>query len=255
MLQIEQFMGYLDRGEVPPRPFTPDSIKCMGGYEYRDQCTSRGMWALVDLEWTKELADIIGSTKCLEVMAGFGWLAKALKQHGVDIIATDDQTWNGNRHSQGKPFDFVEKLEALDAIEKYKDAEILIMSWPPYDDDAACTIGEAWGNEKPIIYIGENRGGCNATDEFHQCFQGKSDLSIPYWDGMHDYLQIGTYEPKTIENNIRKQMKELMSIEPLDNATILAEETAEILDCSFNNKWLDDPHHIVWEIALEFFED
>ena len=193
VMDIKAYVGCIIQGDIPPYPFKRATY--WEDTEYRGMCTSRGMWALIDQSWTKELADIIGDRTCLEVMAGFGWLAKALKQHGVDVTATDDQSWAGNRHSAGTPFDFIENLDALSAIKKYADAEMLIMSWPPYDEDIACLVGKAWGNEKPIIYIGEGYGGCNATDEFHECFNIEEELDIPQWDGMHDYLQIGTYNP------------------------------------------------------------
>ena len=54
-----------------------------------------------------------------------------------------------------------------------------------------------------------------------------------------------------MEEKIRQMMRNFMEIEPLDNATFLAEETAYAFGC---DKWLDDPNHIVWEIALEFFD-
>jgi hypothetical protein len=50
---------------------------------------------------------------------------------------------------------------------------------------------------------------------------------------------------------IRNHMQFLMDIDPLDNATILAEEAAWAFD---RGEWLDDPDHEVWEIALEFFD-
>ena len=55
-----------------------------------------------------------------------------------------------------------------------------------------------------------------------------------------------------MEDKIRGMMRNCMDIEPLDNATLLAEETAFAFGC---DAWLDDPDHIVWEIALEFFDD
>jgi hypothetical protein len=54
-----------------------------------------------------------------------------------------------------------------------------------------------------------------------------------------------------LSETIRKQMQYIMDIDPLDNATVLAEETAWAFD---NDEWLDDPDHEVWEIALEFFD-
>ena len=193
-------ISYLDREEIPPMVSIERGLLNTHAWEIRDKATSRGMWAIVDKTWTKELAEWVGDRNCLEIMCGFGWLAKALKDHGVDVTATDDQSWDGNRHSIGKPFDFVENLDGLSAVKKYKDAEVLIVSWPPYQGDEICRICEAWGEEKPIIYIGEMGGGCTACDEFHENFNIRNYYDegpffyMPQWDGMHDEVVIGYYK-------------------------------------------------------------
>jgi hypothetical protein len=255
IMHIDQYIGCILQDEIPPAPFDHESIPYMKEWEQRDICVSRGMWALVDQIWTKKLAEEIGDRTCLEVMAGYGWLAKALKEHGVDIVATDDQSWVGNRHTTGKPFDFVEDLEALSAVKKYADRDILIVSWPPYENERICKVCEVWGGSKPIVYIGEGGNGCTATDTFHRNFNGDESLEmrIPQWDSLHDFLQIGTYDANALEKEIRENMTLLMDgTEPPTNATKLAEEAAYELD--WQDKWLDDPDHTVWEVALEFFD-
>ena len=56
---------------------------------------------------------------------------------------------------------------------------------------------------------------------------------------------------KKLSETIRKQMHFIMDVGPLNNATELAEETAWAFG---KDKWLNDPDHEVWEIALEFFD-
>ncbi|MBS4199128.1 hypothetical protein KHA93_05595 [Bacillus sp. FJAT-49732] len=48
------------------------------------------MFANVTVDWVHHLAKWIGTRKCLEVMAGYGYLARLLNYFGVDIIATDN---------------------------------------------------------------------------------------------------------------------------------------------------------------------
>ena len=249
------FIDCLDMQEVPPYPLNFDVIDFLKEWKVRDEITSRGMWALIDKIWTKDLAEWIGDRKTLEIMAGHGWLAKALEEHGVDIIATDNFEWRGFRHSKGKPFDLVKNMGGLDAVKKYTRAEVLIVSWPPYENEEICNICEKWGPDRPIIYIGEGGGGCTATDTFHRNFNTDEHLEmrIPQWDSLHDWLQIGTYDAKTLEKEIRKNMNILMDgDDPPTNATKLAEEAAYELD--WQDKWLDDPDHKVWEVALNFFD-
>jgi hypothetical protein len=188
------FINFLDTGFIPPEP-----LKCHSfyNYEYRNEATSRGMWAVIDEIWTKDLALWLGKRKCLEIMAGHGWLSKALNDYGVNIKSTDDQSWVGCRHSKGKPFSIVENLDGMSAVKKYSDAEVLIVSWPPYEDPEIEYICEEWGSDRPIIYIGEGWGGCTATDEFHENF--KEDESVPdfdmkSWSGINDRVKVGYYK-------------------------------------------------------------
>ena len=67
--------------------------------------------------------------------------------------------------------------------------------------------------------------------------------------GKHN-LTCSTWTEKTQAGKIRGVMDTIMGIEPLDNATILAEETAFAMG---HDEWLDDPNHELWEIALEYF--
>jgi hypothetical protein len=72
------------------------------------------------------LARQIGKAKCLEIAAGDGFLTQALRRRGIDIRATDDQSWAG----KGITFDGVEKLDAAKALATYQ-PEIVLCAWPP----------------------------------------------------------------------------------------------------------------------------
>ena len=163
--------------------------------EQRSQATRRGMWAIVDMTWTKKLADWIGNRKVLEVMAGAGWLAKALHDHGVEIVATDNGVWDKRHEEMKRVFD-VQRLGGLASVRRYPGSEILIISWPPYNSYSICRICSEWGPDRPIVYIGEGVGGCNAPDRFWKHFQeDESDLIyLPQWWGIHDNLMIGKYK-------------------------------------------------------------
>ena len=162
----------------------------------RSECTKRGMWAVIDKQWTKKLAKWINGRTCLEVMAGAGWLAKALSYHKVDIIATDDYSWECRQHKAMIVVHPVEKIDGINAAEKYSDRDILIVSWPPHDEASIHHICKEWGNEKPIVFIGEGDGGCCASDKFWEAFKEddvQPSIEIPRWWGLHDRLIIGKY--------------------------------------------------------------
>lgn len=151
------------------------------------------MWAIVDMQWTGFVAKWIGSRKCLEVMAGAGWLAKALNDHGVIIKATDDHSWD-IKHKNIKRVFPVENIEAIKAIEKFPDSEVLIISWPPYNEPEAYETIKIWGNDRPIVYIGE-WDGCTADKQFHNHFREdkRYAFSIPSFPNLHDHIYIGYY--------------------------------------------------------------
>lgn len=213
MIPLDQFLQHVKAGTIPSGPPIGSSP---GGrdwysanlpideavqadvdrYSVRRQANLHGMWAIVDQVWTKELARWIGKRRVLEIMAGAGWLAKALHGHGVDIIATDSYEWN-EQHSLMKHVYPVEELHDLAAIIKYnKWAQVILCSWPPYGSDAIVGACQLWGRRRPIVYIGEGEGGCNAPDEFFQHFrliEPQPSIPLMAWSGIHDRVEIGKW--------------------------------------------------------------
>jgi hypothetical protein len=200
----QQFIETLDRLEIPDSPpFTRRTFRMWESLDgerefvdYRQEATKRGMWALVYCCWVEILAHWIGDRQVLEIMAGRGWLAKALKESGVQVTATDDGSWD-ERHSKSGPVCEVLTLDAIEAIEKLgSTADVLIVSWPPYGDEAVSKATAAWGENRPIVYIGESHGGCNAPDSFWQHWREDSDapeIPLAQWEGLHDIIEIGYY--------------------------------------------------------------
>ena len=148
VLKTKEFLEHVKKHEIPPD--SPRSTLLRSGSFFSDtaiddlrarsECTKRGMWTIVDMKWTKRLAEWIGDRGVLEIMAGFGWLAKALRLHDVDIVPTDDFSWHGpeHRHNIGKPLIEIENMEATMAVRKYKHLDILLISWPPYAETPVC---------------------------------------------------------------------------------------------------------------------
>ena len=86
----------------------------------------KGIYCFYSKPILRELARLIGETKCVEIGAGDGTLTRFLKERGVDCIATDNYSWD----SYITYPDFVEKLDAKEALRKYR-PETVICSWPP----------------------------------------------------------------------------------------------------------------------------
>lgn len=160
-------------------------------------------FALVANNWVSRLAKWINGRKCVELMAGCGSLSYALQQNGVDIIATDNFSWETNEAvyenwTVNKNYWLdIENIDCIEAIEKYKDADIFIISWA-YMDDTAYRALLKMREVNPsafMIFIGEGCGGCTANDDFYNSIIEVDDMAIhminaiyPRWNGIHDRL-------------------------------------------------------------------
>lgn len=157
-----------------------------------------GMYAYVCHKWVKPLARWIGSRRCLEIMAGAGYLTAALRECSVDIIATDNGSWQAL--AQWSNVIHPIQMDAEPAIATFADEiDIVIVSWPPMNGDLHEAISKHWVN-KPIIFIGELHG-CTADWDFSNNFNTIPDdhfelVSTQYkpWFGIRDELLLGKYE-------------------------------------------------------------
>ena len=185
----------LENGNVPQ--YYPDNI--LEWWWLRSIITTKyNMWALVDKEWPRIFTAVIPSgAKVLEVMAGAGWLSKAMRMQNIDVVAVDSNIYGGKAPK-------VTDVIVADAVnyvkENEKDYDILLCSWPTYNNSTMYEIAKAWGAKKTIIYIGEGIGGCTADDAFHANFVEDETYSLPQWSGIHDYIYIGRYNTSQAEN-------------------------------------------------------
>lgn len=218
--------------EIPIKPtsvFDPgyNLHNFIRGFRLRDYYINEGMYAFVSWKWVKPFVKWIGNRKCLEVMAGRGILAYALRQMGVNLITTDDLSWAEKANSRKKeepegemlvgvnhskwihPVTEVEKLDAVEAVRRYgKEIDIMIMSWPPYMDNTAFQVIFELNKINPqalVVFIGEN-GGCTADRIFSLHFDIINDdvdfneaaRAYEQWDNIHDGLYLGRYTDKPL---------------------------------------------------------
>jgi hypothetical protein len=86
----------------------------------------KGIYCFYSKELIEKLACMIGNRTCLEIGAGDGTLTRFLTEAGIQIRATDDQSW---KHAIEYP-ETVERLGAKQALDKYQPQAVLC-SWPP----------------------------------------------------------------------------------------------------------------------------
>jgi hypothetical protein len=196
----------LSIGEIPERFSKEDCNDSIYNDNWKEMCECReiirkefGMYALVDLYWTEQLASWMKKNnikKVLEIQAGKGWLAKALTKHGVEVIATDDFSWKTMKDGI-KPFEIIE-MDRVEATYTYADqVDAIIVSWPYFDDTAIVDDLAFWPKDKPMIYIGEHYGGCCACYDFFARFEEmdiEDVFELTRWSGIHDRVHIGYWD-------------------------------------------------------------
>lgn len=173
-------------------------------YQARDEYTSRCGFAIISKEWIQPLAKFIGKDKCLEIMGGSGLLSKALKDEGVNVICTDNLSWENSKTEWKNHFTEIENLDCVEAIEKYgKNVKYIIMSWAPYQGKESVLAYRKMKEVNPdsvMIYIGEDLGGCTACDEFFEETEMRSTM---------DYFEEGDEIPPELTVELRHMATEL----------------------------------------------
>lgn len=206
-LPIPEVFPFPSKGQWDFRDFNDT----MAQFKVKDEWNNRGMYAFVCWQWVYPLAKWIGKRKALEIMAGAGWLARALRDKGTEILATDDYSWIDKRGWE--PQTTIERMDATEAVEKYgPTSDLLIISWPYMDSEAFYALRK-WEKAQPgapVIYIGEPEGGCTANEEFFNHFEeidndwhlfpGRPSFepvrsNYQTWWGLHDRIMLGKYKP------------------------------------------------------------
>ncbi len=181
-------------------------------FNLRQNYIEEGMFAFVSWKWINPFAERIGNKKCLEVIAGRGILSYALLQKNIDVIATDDYSWQDNENGQFKKWKehvtTVEQMDAIKSVEKYgSNIDVLIMSWAWMDDTAYRVIKKLYEiNPKAVVvFIGESKYGCTADDSFFDHFQIIEDddfnsvmKNYERWHSIHDRPMLGRYTEEII---------------------------------------------------------
>lgn len=171
----------------------------------KDAYNKFGMFGFVSWRWINPLAEWINGRKCLEIMAGRGWLSHALQIKGVDIIATDDFSWHAKEEfsTWKDTVTTVEKLNAVDAITKYgQGVDIMLVSWPYIDKTAFHSLKKLYevNPNTLFIFIGEWNTSVCANKDFFNSYQLIEDphfqrVSRYYqsWACMNDRMYLGKF--------------------------------------------------------------
>lgn len=194
--KIRENLVLLKQKKIPqnyPEEFLKDRTLILKRPEY---IKLQGFTLLTD-DWVSILAKWIGDRKVLEVFSGCGSLAKCLKDKGIDIKATDNFEWKDKWNALW--YD-VEELDAIGAIERYNDVDIILMSWAPLNSDIDYKSLEKMREVNPnavMLILGEF-GGCTNSQKFVDSLNEIEDeivteINRAYisWPFVHDKFTLG----------------------------------------------------------------
>jgi methylase of polypeptide subunit release factors len=159
-------------------------------YWKRDKFVENYAWAIPNKESINEIIMFANGEKILEIGAGLGYWAMRLKKKNIDIIATDlcDNAW---RHNKNQKHSEVLKFSHLEAIESFPNAKVLFICWPPFKNEMASEALESFRGNK-LIYIGESKWGCCATDKFFdnlwKNWINSKNIYISTFKNIYDYV-------------------------------------------------------------------
>lgn len=143
----------------------------------RKQLVEEYSWAVPREDVIRYLAEF---NNLLEVGAGSGYWAHLVERAGGDVRATD-------LDPPEETYISVENVGWSDLLVDISDSAVL-MVWPPYDEGLAAGVAR----QKPshILYVGEQRGGCTAEDEFFDIVEREygiiGKIDIPSYTGVKD---------------------------------------------------------------------
>jgi hypothetical protein len=208
---LTQYAELLPQGEALDRWFEQQQkwldLK-MNTWNARRKLTRKYSWAIP----TDDAINCIAKySPIVEIGAGTGYWAHLLQEVGATIHPYDKyppdgteipddvskEEWPGEYqgkswyHRGAYPYTEIRK-GSQHVLKEYSPEWNLFLCWPPMDYMAKQAL--AFHRGRYVIYVGEGKWGCNANNAFFNKLDREytqiESLSIPQWDGLHDYLEI-----------------------------------------------------------------
>jgi hypothetical protein len=156
--------------------------------------TKNFAWVYITMELLNQIVKFVGKCKILEVAGGNGLLGSLLLSLGCHITITDlFIDCYINYEDKSKRFSpYIEEISGLNAVKKYRDANVLLLCWPLQGNMAYKCLKLFRGNK--VVFIGEYDGwdvSLNGDDKFFFLLKKEWNVekhSITNWYGIHDEL-------------------------------------------------------------------
>jgi hypothetical protein len=170
------------------------SISNMDRRDDHDIYTKNFAWVYITMELLNQIVKFVGKCKILEVAGGNGLLGSLLLSLGCHITITDlFIDCYINYEDKSKRFSpYIEEISGLNAVRKYRDANVLLLCWPLQGNMAYKCLKLFRGNK--VVFIGEYDGwdvSLNGDDKFFFLLKKEWNVekhSITKWYGFNDDL-------------------------------------------------------------------
>ncbi|WNV45924.1 S-adenosyl-L-methionine-dependent methyltransferase [Aeromonas phage AerS_266] len=133
-------------------------------WDVRCKYTRLIAWFILTTEVKGILSNYLKGKKVLEVASGTGYLAAHMKDAGVNNYTAVDLQ-ETHYWKEAKLFEGV-KGNALESINDNYD--VIVMTWPEYDDPFGAKVLDKMSNGQILIYQGEFHGGCTGDDRMFE---------------------------------------------------------------------------------------
>lgn len=175
-LQLPEKLHDTERENVVDLFSTP-FIETMEKFKIKDDYQYTGNYVVITLPLIQSLYNLFKDKKVVEVMSGTGLLAYHLRNNGLNnFIATDNNSWGLLREKP--PITPIIQIDAVEAVKAHPDADIILMCWPPFDNNIAEKVLDAMKVGQTLICCGE-RNGCTGTTDFWNKFNCDV-IDLPY---------------------------------------------------------------------------
>ena len=179
VIAINNIITNLEKGKILQKSpnslgFLPDSLDIMientGSREKAQEANNLlnnfrsflsreyGIWSLPNLETAKLIKQEYNVKSSLEIMAGNAYWSKALSEVGIKAIASDSFAWAKSSTTGESPIFETENLDALSAIKKHPEVDLIICSWAPNfgeDDVNILNLYRQLDYQPVLLFIGE----------------------------------------------------------------------------------------------------
>lgn len=175
-LQLPEKLHDRERENVVDFLSTP-FMETMEKFKIKDDYQYTGNYVVITLPLIQSLYNLFKDKKVVEVMSGTGLLAYHLRNYGLNnLIATDNNSWG--LLGEKPPITPIIQIDAVEAVKANKDADIILMCWPPFDNNIAEKVLDAMVTGQTLICCGE-RYGCTGTTKFWNKFNSEV-MDLPY---------------------------------------------------------------------------